>query len=226
MSAMKRWQIFSAALVFVCIGCAPSIKIMTEFHDDAFSFGKMNGKKIKVFVADNVNLMEFKNAFQKEYQSDKQFAATIRSQIVDTARSIVGVAASAADSMQDIKPLLSTSFDSAAISRVQAMFNASGEDFFLIVKAVDISNKMSQNAPVYTGQPGAGGMYMGGGSSESCIVTMHTEIWSVKEKKKVLSFSSMGDSKVVMLFFGTALKNAVKDAIVHMLNYVVTGAIE
>jgi hypothetical protein len=199
---------------------------MTEFHDDSFSFGKLNGKKIKVFVSDNVNLMEFKNAFQKEYQSDRQFAAAIRSQIVDSAQSIVGVTAGAADSMQDVNLLLSTSFDSSAINRVQTMFTTSGDDFFLIVKAVDISNKMSQNATVYTGQPGTGGMYMGGGSSESCIITMHVEMWSVKEKKKVLSFSSMGDSKVVMLFFGTALKNAVREAVVHMLKYLVTGAID
>jgi NADH:ubiquinone oxidoreductase subunit 5 (subunit L)/multisubunit Na+/H+ antiporter MnhA subunit len=46
---------------------------------------------------------------------------------------------------------------------------------------------------------------------------------NVKDKKKILAYSSTGQAKVTMMFFGTALKNAVSNSIKYMVNYLVTG---
>jgi hypothetical protein len=55
------------------------------------------------------------------------------------------------------------------------------------------------------------------------MVTMHVDLWNVKDKKKVLSYAAVGESGVTMMFYGTALRNAVNEAVGNMVRYLGTG---
>ncbi|MBN2188449.1 MAG: hypothetical protein JW699_03265 [Chitinispirillaceae bacterium] len=221
---MKRYLV-AAVLSIWFFGCAPSIRIVQEYQDDSFAAGRISAQtKVRLYVAENVNLMEFVNSYQKEYASDQQFAETMRKQVADSMQRILGCTVSNGDNIQDISALIGGSYDETSVMKMQEFFGAAAEDFFFVVKAVDISNKRTNSAPMYMSTGGmGGGMYVGGGSQESCVVTMHAELWDVKAKKKVLGYTSTGESKVTMFFFGTALKNAVAKSIKYMIKYLATG---
>lgn len=216
-----------SAVIFLA-GCAPTILVTKDFQDGSFSFGQIKkGSKAKLCVSEHVNLMEFKKAFVNEYQSERGFGAALRKQMADSMKSKLECSVSIGDSSQDITPLLSASLDQNSIDQARALFEASGEDYFLIVRSVDIANSVSSSAPMYMaggGMGGGGGVFVGGGSSESCIVTIHADLWNVKDKKKLLSCSSIGQSTVFMFFFGAALKDAVGQSVRHLVKYLSTGA--
>jgi hypothetical protein len=219
-------RLFSLAFCSVVFaGCAPSIKIVQEFADDSFTVGQISAQtKVRLYVTENVNVMEFINSFQKEYASGQQFAETVRSQVADSMQRILGCTVLMAENIQDVSALIGGSYDEATVRKMQEMFAAAPEDFFFIVKNVEISNKKSSTAPMYMSSGGmGGGMFVGGGSQESCVVTMHAELWDVKSKKKVLGYTSTGESKVTLFFFGTALKDAVGKSIKYMLKYLASG---
>jgi hypothetical protein len=220
---MKR-HLVAAVLLTWFFGCAPSIKIVQEFQDDSFAAGRISAQTtVRLYVAENVNLMEFVNSYQKEYADNQQFAETMRKQVADSMQRILGCTVSNGDNIQDISALIGGSYDESSVMKMQDLFGAAAEDFFFVVKTVDISNKTSTTAPMMHMSAGGGMSFGGGGSQESCVVTMHAELWNVKAKKKVLGYTSTGESKVTMFFFGTALKDAVAKSIKYMIKYLATG---
>jgi hypothetical protein len=220
---MKKYLV-AAVLSTWFFGCAPSIKIVQEFQDDSFAAGQISAQtRVRLYVAENVNLMEFVNSYQKEYVTNQQFAETMRKQVADSMQRILGCTVSNGDNIQDISALIGGSYDETSVMKMQEFFGAAAEDFFFVVKTVDISNKIKTTAPMMRMSAGGGMSFGGGGSQESCVVTMHAELWDVKSKKKVLSYTSTGESKVTMFFFGTALKDAVAKSIKYMIKYLATG---
>ena len=221
---MKFKVFFSAIGLISVFGCAPSIKITSEFQDPTYSFGQIKkNESIKVIAAEKINVMEFQKSYRKEYATDHDFATSLQSQITDGIKSIIGCKANGTGTQQEASILVSGSFDQNSIDQIQQLFGSTSETLILLVKSVDISNKRTSNGSMMMASPGGGMMMTGGGSQESCVVTLNVELWDVKTKKKVLAYSATGEAKVTMLFFGTALKNAVSNAIKYMVNYPVTG---
>jgi hypothetical protein len=225
---MNYLRIAICASVVFFAGCAPSILVTKDYQDGSFSFGQVkNGSKVKLYVSKQVNLMEFKKAFINEYKSPRQFTSVLLGQVADGMKSRLQCSVIIGDSLQDVSLLLSANLDQNSIDQARALFDASGEDYFFVVRSIDISNSVSSSAPMYMaggGMGGGGGVFVGGGSSEICVVTLHADLWNVKEKKKLLSCSASGQSTVFMFFFRTALKDAMEQSIGHLLKYLSTGA--
>jgi hypothetical protein len=190
------------ALVFLSslllFGCAPSIKIVSEFSDPTYSLGQVSsGSKVRLSMAESVNVMEFKSSYEKEYRNAQQFVQVVRRQAADTMKSVLGCTVSVNDTAQDA-------------GKIEEQLGSSSEDFFFVIKGVAISNEYSAG-------------YMNS-RTESCVVTLHAELWNTKEKKKALAYTATGRCSVTMLFFVAALKGAVEDAVCNMVKYLKTGA--
>lgn len=220
-----RIKVISATIGLISVfGCAPSIKITTDFQDQSYSFGQIKQQEsIKIIASEQINVMEFKNSYRKEYATDQEFARILQSQIADSIKSIIGCTSNGTGNQQEASVLISSGFDQTSIDHIQQLFGSTSENFILLVKSVDISNKRTSSGGMMMANPGGGMMMAGGGSQESCVVTLNVELWNVKDKKKILAYSSTGEAKVTMMFFGTALKNAVSNSIKYMVNYLVTG---
>jgi hypothetical protein len=216
-------MLFAVALL---IGCAPAILVTKEYSDDSFSFGQIKkDAKVTAFVSQNVNVMEFKKAFAKEYQSSAEFSGAVCRQLTDSLKFMAHCAAVMGDSLQNYSMLLSATLDQKSIDQTRSFFESSDADYFFVIRSVDISNSVSNSAPMYLGGGAGGtGVFVGGGSTESCVVAMHADLWNVKEKKKILSYTAVGQSTVFMLFFKTALKDAITQSIRLLVNYIATGA--
>lgn len=209
---MNKKVVSALFLSCLLLGCAPSIKIVSEFQDVSYSVGQISAQsKVRLYMAESVNVMEFKKSYDKEYNSDQQFFQTVQTQTVDSMKSILGCTVSLNTNLQVSAALTGTQTP----AEMEAVFSSASEDFLLFVKGIEISNKRS--SVVMTA---GGGM---GGNSEKCVVTMHAELWNVKEKKKVLAYAAVGQSEVSMFSYVTALKEAVGDAVGNMIMYLKTG---
>ena len=217
--------VFLSCILFVLFGCAPSIKIVSEFTAHSYSIGQVSAQsKVKLYMAGAVNVLEFNKSFDKEYASAEQFVQIVRKQAADTLKAVLGCAVAVNDNAQDAAALAGGSYEASDVQGMQELFGSSPEDFFFLIKGVDISNKVTTKTQTYMASPSGGGMFVGGGKSESCVVTIKAELWSVKEKKKILAYAAVGQSKVTMMFYGTALKAAVANAIRYMARFLKTGA--
>jgi hypothetical protein len=200
----------ASCVLSVLFGCAPSLKIVSDFSDPSYSVGQVSAQsKVKLFTASAVSVLEFSKSFDKEYHSAEEFVPVVRQQIVDSMKSILGCAVTLNENAQDAMSLSVTQTP----GEMEVLFGSAADDFFFVIKGIEVSNKVTSKAPVYMASPSGGGAFMGGGRSESCVVTMKAELWSVKEKK----------AKVSMMFYGTALKAAVGNAVGNMVKYVKTG---
>jgi hypothetical protein len=223
---MKPWKTALASGLCVMAGCIASQKITLGYHDASFAFGQIKqGATVKVVVADNVDLRDFSNSFEKEYQSDGVFIGLVSRQIADSMKSILGSGAVASENPQEAATLSEAGIDEAAVNKIQGLLAATKEDYYFAVNTITIANRRVTTAPMgMVGPAGGGGNMAGGGTSETAMVTMHVDLWNVKDKKKVLSYAASGESAVTMLFYGTALKNAVNEAVGNMVRYLGTGS--
>jgi hypothetical protein len=188
-----------SALVLSCLllGCAPSIKIVSEFADPSYSLGEVaKQSKVRLYMAENVNVMEFKNSYEKEYQNAAQFVQIVCKQAADTMKSKLGCETTVDENAQDAQ-------------KVKELLGSSSEDFDFVITGVDISHEYKAG--------------YNNSRTEVCLVTLHAELWNAKANKKELAYTATGRCSVTMLFFGTALKSAVEDAVGNMIEYLKTG---
>jgi hypothetical protein len=217
-----RKRIMIAIALCVLLNCIASQKITLEYKDLSFTFGQIKqGVSVKVVVADNVDLRDFQNSFEKEYQSDQAFISILSRQIADSVKALLGGNAVPADNSQDAATLADAGIDKTAVNRIQELLGNTNADYYCVVNTVTIANRRVTTAPMPMAGPAS--TRIPGGSSETAMVTLHVDIWNIKEKKKVLLYAAMGESPVTLMFYGTALKNAVNDAVGNMVRYLATG---
>jgi len=138
--------------------------------------------------------------------------------------SMLGCEVAASENPQEAAVLGEAGIDESAVNKIHGFLASTREDYFCAVNTITIANKRVTTAPMgMVGPAGGGGNFVGGGTSETAMVTMHIDIWNVKDKKKALSYAAMGESGVTMLFYGTALRNAVNEAVENMVGYLGTG---
>lgn len=222
---MKPWKIALASGLCIMLGCIAHQKITLGYQDASFAFGQIKqGTTVRVVVADNVDLRDFSNSFEKEYQSDGVFISMVSRQIADSMKSILGSDAVASENPQEAAMFAEAGIDESAVNRIHGFLASTQEDYYCAVNTVTIANRKVTTAPMsMVGPAGGGGNIVGGGTSETAMVTMHVDLWNVNDKKKVLSYAAAGESAVTLLFYGTALKNAVNEAVRNMVRYLGTG---
>ena len=94
---LRKWLLLIFS--FVVIGCAPSVFV--NYKDASFSAGQIqNQSTVRVNVISNINVMEFKRSFIKEFGSDKQFVSSIQKKISDIMSSILNCGKVIVDTLQ------------------------------------------------------------------------------------------------------------------------------
>lgn len=222
---MNFKHILSTIGLISVIGCAPSIKIYTKYQDPAYSFGQIKKEEsIKVIVDAKVNLSEYHKTFQREYLNEQGFTAVLQMQIADSLKARIGCIVNGTADQENVSVAVSSQYDNVNIDKLQQLLGLTSEDYILLVTSVGITKDVNYSPGMMMANPGGMGMQMGSGQRvEKCIVSLNAELWNVKNKRKVLAYSSTGEAKVTMLFFGTALKGAVANSIKYMIKYLRTG---
>jgi hypothetical protein len=216
-----------AVFLLLIASCTPTRKIVSDYNSEGFDIRKVKGSNIRLFVSGNVNVDEFKNSFESEYKSKAAFDSIFTNQLQLKLNNIAKVSYVKNDDLDKI--FMDQSFSEEKLVKVKEVFESATEDYFLGIKKITISNSMTNNGSYYTppttvttptGNTSFGGGWFGGGQSEECVVILKAEVWSVKDRKKLSEFTSIGSSTVILFLYGTSLKNAVEDAILNLYNYI------
>ncbi|MBN1128809.1 MAG: hypothetical protein JXA71_07475, partial [Chitinispirillaceae bacterium] len=159
-------SILIAACFCTFIGCISSQEITRTFQDPSYSAGQLNRNvTVRVLVAENLDLRDFVNSFEKEYHSEQIFIAGVSRQIVDSMQSVLGTAAVVSDNQQEAAILSEAGVDETAVNKIHSLLASLSEDFFCIVNTVTIANRRVTTAPM--AMTGPAGNTMPGGSSET-----------------------------------------------------------
>lgn len=218
--------IMIVSLLFL-VSCIPSIKIISNYNSSEFSISELNGSSARLYVNQHVDILEFNKSFENEYKSEARFDSIFTNQLKVELDKLMMISISTADEIGNI--FMDSSFSDAEVAKVKESFEKVNEKYFITIKMIVISNDLSYSAPNYiaptivstpSGRMSVGGGFWGGGQSENCVVTIKAEVWSLKEKKKLSEFISIGKEGVTFFAYGTALKGAVKDAISNFSNYI------
>ncbi len=196
---MKYFTLFS---LFLFVGCIPSVNILKKYNADGFVITDLKNSNSELLIDTNLDIREFKLSFKKEYGTEAKFFSLISNQL-----------------SKKLGRFINLSNDNSKEK----------EDYFIEITNVIISNNLSGYGQTYSsphtvstpgGKMSVGGGITGGGQAEECVVSIKAEIWSVKDKKTVSEFTSIGKGGVYLLMFRTALKKAVKNAIANFTKYI------
>ena len=191
---------FLSIILIIFINCTPSIFV--NYKDESFVFGQIKPQStIGLNVSKNINVLEFKQSFKTEFGSEQQFSAPIEE-------------TNTIDLFGKKKSSVEISINDKNVNDIKNYLKSKKEEFYLFIKEIDISNKISGN-----------GSINGGGTSESCQVSISGELWNVKTSKILISYTSVGEGSVFLAFNKTALNQAIHEAIVNFLTYLKTGSI-
>jgi hypothetical protein len=204
-----------------------------NYKDESFVFGQIKPQStIGLNVSKNINVLEFKQSFKTEFGSEQQFRIFINENIVRNFNLILkcpNVLIDSSSAPQFSAPIEETntidlfgkkkssveiSINDKNVNDIKNYLKSKKEEFYLFIKEIDISNKISGN-----------GSINGGGTSESCQVSISGELWNVKTSKILISYTSVGEGSVFLAFNKTALNQAIHEAIVNFLTYLKTGSI-
>ncbi|MBN2038222.1 MAG: hypothetical protein JW768_15885 [Chitinispirillaceae bacterium] len=207
-------------------GCAGGLKIKKEYQDDSFSFDMIrDSTTVRVAVANNIDLRGFREPFIKLYGSDQQFARILSGQIADSLQSILGCSVTVAQDPNEAFSLTDQAYSENTLNAIQSLLASTAEEYYLVVETITIQNRQGLSMPMVTSTgPGGTGVLTGGGYSQTCMVTILFKIWDVRQKRKVLSYWSLGEEGVTMLFYGTALKGAIAKALRTAVRYLQKGS--
>lgn len=218
----KTWLLAVSALWMY--GCTPSIKIQREFFDPEFAFKQVRAdSRIKLFVAENIHAAEYLETYLQLYSSDRFFRLALQKQIEDTVRTVIGCPVEMSGDAGEASTLRAAGIErNTALS--QQIFKGSTADFFLVVHSVEISRKIVINAPMMTSNPNnAGGTFTSSSETENCRAMISVDVWNVKARRKILSYSSTDESPVSGISYGVPFKAAVAGSIGYMVRYLKTG---
>jgi len=213
----------------IIVGCGPSQRIILDYNADGFVVTKIKHTQVKLFVDTCVDVLEFKVSFINEYHSKAEFDSIFTFQLTKELSKSLTVAKVDTNELRVI--FSEQSYSDENVKRVKEIFEAARESYFIGIKKVYISNEIKEPRPIYqapmiVSTPNGpisygGGFVGGGGQTEECVVDIKTEIWSVKDRKKISEFDAMSQYPVTLpLAYGTALKSAVKLAISTLCNYI------
>jgi hypothetical protein len=224
------------AVSLIIVGCGPSHRIILDYNADEFVVTKIKHTQVKLFVDTCVDVLEFKVSFINEYHSKAEFDSIFAFQLMKEWSKSLTVTKVDTNELRVI--FSEQSYSDENIKRVKEIFEAASESYFIGIKKVYISNEIKEpaipiyQAPMIVSTPKCpisygGGFVGGGGQTEDCVVDIKTEIWSVKDRKKVSEFDAISQYPVTLPFaYGTALKSAVKLVISTLCNYIENNKIK
>ncbi len=205
--------------LLILVSCGPSIRIVLDYRAEGFAISDIKGTHARLYVNPNVDILEFKLAFVREYRTKDAFVSRFSNDLERVLN--LHAVISKGDSGEAKLLFVERSLSESSVSAQRSVFDSAREDYFIGITKVTISNHTTGTPQFYRPPtPGNPGGFSGGGVSEACVVSLKAEVWSVKEKRKLSEFTAVGSSTVFLFMHGTALTNAVEDAIISVGRYV------
>jgi hypothetical protein len=206
-----------AIFSLLLIGCSAGPKVISEYMSPGFAITNIKQSKVKLYINTQLEVLEFKKAFEREYQSRTLFDNMFTAYLTYELNKYATVSSGDTNEMNTV--FFEQSSSEERMVKLKEIFGKATENYFLGITKVIIANKIT-----YYGGPVT--PTSGGGGEEECLVTIKAEVWSVKEQKKLNAFTCTGSATVHFWGYGTALRDAVNDAATTLGAYINNNKME
>jgi|WetSurMetagenome_2_1015567.scaffolds.fasta_scaffold26609_3 hypothetical protein len=208
------------------MSCSVQKNILSDFNSEGFNITNLKGSSIRLYVNPVIDIGEFGKSFENEYTSNSLFCSILTDKLKEKLNRF---------SMIYVDPNVNmdTLFLNQSISdnnnRVKGIFEHVNENYLLGIKRVVVAKSVDQNpqTPIANTPVSSSRNRMTVSSSsnevkktDACVIKMVAEVWSVKEKKKVAEFTSIGQSKIFLRMYGRALNEALDYSVSNLASYI------
>jgi hypothetical protein len=222
---MKYFVLLSSILI---MSCSLQKTILTDYNSEGFDITSIKGSSIGLHVNPVINAGPLRKEFESKYLSDNAFCSFLSGKIKEKLDKFTTVRIDTEASTDDL--FRSQSISEENISRAKGLSERTNDNFLIGIRKVTISISMDQNSPppesaASTGNVrGRQGPVQGRKSEiikpEDCEIRIVVEVWSVKEKKRVAEFTSIGQSKAFLMMYERALDEALDNSVSSLADYI------
>jgi hypothetical protein len=209
------------------ISCSVQKSIFSYYNSEGFNITSLKGSSIRLYINPVIDIGEFRKSFENEYTSNSLFCSILTNKLEEKLSRFSMIYIDPNVNMDTL--FLNQSILENNSTRVKGLFEQINENYLLGIKRVVISKSVDQNPqtpPANTSvSTPRNRMTVGSSTNEikkadACVIKIVAEVWSVKEKKKVAEFTSIGQSKIFLLMYGRALNEALEYSVSNLANYI------
>lgn len=197
-------------LTSILSGCSTQRPILDFSEMDTMRSG-LQGNSLSLVVLRGINLLDFSSSFESSYGSNKKFASEIMKILGSKIQGKLG---------QSIQDTLYIDETSDGDSQDKKEYFLKGQlpklktDLAIVLSQFEIGQRTEFTD--YQQTNSTGGVFSNTKSTsttEYCQIVIRTDIWDVKKKRKLASFSSLADKRVILWMYSVALTGAVDNSL-------------
>ena len=197
--------VLKALVVFSFTSCKVSKQYVTYISKKA-EIEALKTKKVIVIATDDINVLEFTNTFEKNYQEKEDFSSQYLKDF--------------SNKIKASKVFGNVTYD---ISKgTYAALNTTDADYVIHFSNFEITNRYEWRSSGNMGGMNGMGSMNTSSSVEYCVIHVKVEVYDTKNDKEILDFIAIGEASVFFFNFTTTLKKAKDRTIDHIINYLKT----
>lgn len=203
------WMAVMTAMFFVA--CSSQRPILEYSEMDTFRSG-LQGHSLSLVTLRGINLLDFSSSFESAYGSNQKFASEVMRILGGKIQSKLG------QRVQDTLYVDETKDDDSEAKKeyfLRAQLPKLKTDLAIVLTQFEIGQRteFTQYRNTNSGSSYPSATTTTYSSSEYCQIVIRTEVWDVRKKRKLASFSSLADSQVILWMYSFALTSAVDNSL-------------
>lgn len=209
------------------MSCSTQKNILLDYNSEGFDITSLKGSSIRLHINPVIDGGEFWKAFENEYPLNILVYSILSNELKEKLSRFSVIHIDTNANMDNI--FLNQSLSDGNGPRVKELFEQTNENYLLGIKRVIVSKDINKDnqTPINNTSVNTRNSRTAGGSSangikkaDACVVKIVAEVWSVKEKKKVAEFTSIGQSKIYLQMYGRALNEALEYSVSNLADYI------
>jgi hypothetical protein len=171
----------------------------------------LQGKSLSLVVLRGINLLDFSSSFESSYGSNQKFASEIMKHLGSKIQGKLG------QSIQDTLYIDETSNGDSQDKKeyfLRGQLPKLKTDLAIVLSQFEIGQRTEFTEYQETNTTGnTFSNTKRTSTTEYCQIVIRTDIWDVKKKRKLASFSSLADKRVFLWMYSLALTGAVDNSL-------------
>ena len=204
---MKNAHLFllMTLVIFSFTSCKVSKQYVTFISKKA-EIETTETKKVILIATDDINVLEFTNTFQKNYEEKAAFS----SQYLNDFSNKIKASKVFGDITYDIS------------KETYASLNTADADYVIHFSNFEITNRYEWRQSGNIGGMNGMGSMNTSSSIEYCVINVKVAVYDTKNDKEIIDFIAIGEASVFFFNFTTTLEKAKNRTIDHIINYLKT----
>ena len=210
---IKLISILFSIFIFSCA----DVYVQPDFDETEFNVSNLKNKKILIIFSKKIKVSEFIESVKSKFGTNDSCLKFITASIFDSLKTNLKVSSIYLGDSRYSNFSESSQPKAELIDVIKTTEEKINPEYLLVFSEFSVGNK--KVTVDYVGSPG------GPSTSEWCLIRYDVEIWDLKKRKKMGTFSNEGSRQVHMLFFETTMISAIENSVYHLVRYLKTGEI-